>query len=543
MKNLRKLITAIFAVSILFVQGVFAEKTPIENLYEYKLANGLSVFIAENHAVPLVYVEIAVKAGAITQTPENAGLFHLYEHMMFKGNKLYGDAASVQRALNDMGVANWNGTTGGDHVNYFFTIPSDQIEKGLAFWNAAIRSPLMDEKEFESEKKVVLSEIEGDSSDPSSWLSDYYLSTMFPDEPYRLDPSGSFSVVENATIAQMRDMQSKYYIPKNAALFIGGDVNPEETLSLVEKIYGTWSNNGNEAPAKGKQQNTAPFDSVKIAVLPYDKMSSEIASVSVSYRAPDADFALEDTYAADYLCQLFADPDGDFLKTIALKKELQIPDVDYVSGGYGTSRASGAFYMSAMMLNPASDIVSRVKLLEKTIREEALPKVVANKKNFSKKKIEAIARSLHDDDIGISQTATGLLNTLRFWWCCTSEDYYYTYNDKISSVTQNDVKGFVAKYFDGKYPLIIVRLNPSVYEKVKDDFAAIGADEITDGNAAQCGKNRAGKRRPRRKRNLCARRKERGQQQKTRISARHRYIHAEKRNPRVCEERVWRENQ
>ena len=478
--GMRKLFTAVCAVSILFVQAVFAEKTPIENLSEFTLDNGLTVFIAENHTVPLAYVEIAVKAGAITQTPENAGLFHLYEHMMFKGNALYPNAAAVKRALSDMGVSNWNGTTSSDHVNYFFTIPSDQLEKGLAFWNAAIRSPLLDEREFENEKKVVLAEIEGGAADPSSWLSDYYLTKMFPDEPYRLDAGGSFSVVKDATVAQMRDMQSKYYIPKNAALFIGGDVNVEETLALVNKIYGTWSNNGNERPANGKQQNTAPFSSIQIGVLPYDKISSEMVSVSVNYRGPDADFALEDTYAADYLCQLLADPDGAFCQTLVKIAELGIPDVDYVSGGYSTSRAAGNLYFSAVMLNPEQQIGERVLLLEKTVREQILPNIARDKKNFSKKKIEAIARSLRDDDIRVSQTATGLLNTLRFWWCATSEDYYYTYNDKIAGVTSANMQDFVAKYIDGKKPLILIQINPAVYEKVKDSLAAIGAEEIKD---------------------------------------------------------------
>ena len=479
MKNIKRLFTAIVAVSLLFVQSVFAEKTPIENLYEYTLDNGLTVFIAENHTVPLAYIEIAVKAGAITQTPENAGLFHLYEHMMFKGNALYPNAAAVNRALSDIGVAEWNGTTSSDHVNYFFTIPSDQLEKGLAFWNAAIRSPLMDEREFENEKKVVLAEIEGDSSDPQSWMYDYFMTKMFPDEPYRLDAGGSFPVVKNATIAQMRDMQSKYYIPKNAALFIGGDVNPEETLELVNKIYGSWSNNGNERPSNGKQQNTEPFDEIQIAVLPYDKVSSEIVNVEVVFRGPDADFNLEDTYAADYLCQLLADPDGAFLQTLVNTKELQIPDVDYVSGGYGTSRAAGEIYFESVMLNPEEDLANRVLLLEKITREKILPNIAKDKKNFSKKKIEAIARSLSDDDIKIAQTATGLLNTLRFWWCATSADYYYSYNDKISSVTSLDMQNFVAKYIEGKKPLIIISLNPEVYAKVKDSLFAIGAEEIT----------------------------------------------------------------
>ena len=102
---------------LLFVAGISclsADKV-------YKLDNGLKLFVEENHSVPLTYIEIAVKCGSYTQTEETAGLFHLYEHMMFKGNSLYKDASSVNRALSDMGVSEWNGTTGLECVNYFFT--------------------------------------------------------------------------------------------------------------------------------------------------------------------------------------------------------------------------------------------------------------------------------------------------------------------------------------------------------------------------------------------------------------------------------------
>src|SRR5574344_1326252 len=129
----------------------FAEKTPVENLYEYKLDNGLELFVMENHAAPLTYIEIAVKAGGIAQTKETAGLFHLYEHMMFKGNSKYPTAAAVQRAINDMGVASWNGSTGAEYVNYFFTVPSHLTKEGLEFWSAAIRDPLFDSKELDNE--------------------------------------------------------------------------------------------------------------------------------------------------------------------------------------------------------------------------------------------------------------------------------------------------------------------------------------------------------------------------------------------------------
>lgn len=74
MKRFFSLIFCVFSVL-----AAFAEKTPVKSLFHYELENGLSLFVAENHSVPLSYIEIAVRCGAYTQTAENAGLFHLYE--------------------------------------------------------------------------------------------------------------------------------------------------------------------------------------------------------------------------------------------------------------------------------------------------------------------------------------------------------------------------------------------------------------------------------------------------------------------------------
>ncbi len=316
------------------------------------------MFVAENHTVPLVYIEIAVRAGAITQTPQTAGLFHLYEHMMFKGNMLYQDAASVNRALANLGVASWNGTTGVNHVNYFFTIPSDKIEEGLAFWNAAIRFPLMDEQELQNEKKVVLSEIEGGKTDPGKIYYEYVRSTLFPNAPYKLDSGGSFDVVKNATVEQLKQIQAEYYIPSNAGLFIGGDVTAEEAFALSERIFGTWKNPKQIENTKTVQQNKSPLQSPQFSVMPYDKIANELSQIVIQFRGPDSDFDLQDTYATDYLISLLNEPDSPFIQRLYKNKEFKIPDFNNSWAQYGTTRANGLIEFGTVVAYPLEDLAA-----------------------------------------------------------------------------------------------------------------------------------------------------------------------------------------
>lgn len=479
MSKIRSIKSALAAVLLVLAGAfAFADKTPVANLYQYELDNGLTLFVNENHNVPLAYIEIAVKAGATTQTPETAGLFHLYEHMMFKGNELYPDAASVQKAISDLGVADWNGTTGIDHVNYFFTVPSYELESGLAFWNAAVRTPTMDPAELENEKKVVLAEIEGELSEPISGFYGYMDKTLFADAPYRMSPGGAPATVSNATVAQMKDMQSKYYIPANSALFVGGDVNPDEVYALVNKIYGDWSNNGNEAPKAAPQISKNPLQNVEYAVLPYDQMSPYYADVEIIWRGPDTDYDLNDTYAADYLVNLFGDPAGKFKTSLSNNEALGIPDVDYVWGSYGTTRGTSYFDFGAYMLSPEQSLVERADMLLSEVTK-SVNEVANDKSQFASSKVKKIVTKINDDNTRNAETATGMLSNLRFWWTVTNPEYYYTYANTLGKVKQKEAQAFVNKYINETKPLVVVLVNPEIYELTKDEYLAKGYKELS----------------------------------------------------------------
>lgn len=460
----------IVALCILFCASFsgFADKV-------YKLDNGLKLFVEENHSVPLTYIEIAVKCGSYTQTEETAGVFHLYEHMMFKGNSLYKDAASVNRALSDMGVAEWNGTTGLECVNYYFTVPKDMTRTGLEFWNAAIRFPLLDKKEFEDEKKVVISEINGSAGEPDHILMKKRTELIFADGPFTMSPSGTERSVQQATIKQLKDMQKKFYIPNNAALFVGGDVDPDEVYKMVKEIFGSWKK-GKDPFAQGMVRHEKnPFLEPKLCVMPYDKMSDQLAQILVEFRGPDAAYDLEDTYAVDILSNLMANPAGTFKQSLVQDPLIGIPDTDYTGGGYQTRKTCGVLNFYGLVVQPELDMAERALYFAENL-SSVLEKTCSS---VSEKDLEKICNRLVDDDIIATQTATGYLSTLRFWWTTCGEDYYYNYNKNMGKVGKTELSCFVEKYVKGKNPLITVLVSPAVYEQTKADFEKHGFEEIT----------------------------------------------------------------
>lgn len=483
MKKICLILSVLFLTSVCFAKGT-KDKNKIyqiaPNTYTSKLENGITVFISENHSVPLAYIEIAVRAGAITQTKENAGLFHLYEHMMFKGNSLYKNSAAVQKALSDMGTASWNGTTGLECVNYYFTIPKKELKKGLEFWSAAIREPLMDKDEFEIEKKVVISEIQGQYTNPDRLISKYIRDTFYCDAPWQVDPSGSVENVSNATVDDLLAIKNKFYIPENAALFIGGDVNADEVIKMVSEIYGDWSNNGVELAQIEEcvlPQNKAPFDKPKYVVIPYDKISPQIAKIEIMYRGPDSDTERDDTITADCFHSYLNDPQSDYVQKFISDRMLLIPNPDYLYSGYSTRRRTGVISFDFYITKPETNLPERVKYANNEVYSyltDAITKKTIVASSFKVK----INQRVKDDAVYEAETSTSILNALRYNWITNDISYYINYIYKIQCVKDKDIVSYVNKYITDKNPLVLVYVNSNLYNSMKEEFKKSGFEEL-----------------------------------------------------------------
>ena len=501
--NLKKSISLFFVLSALTF--VFAESTSFPGLYRYKLDNGLELFVAENDSAPLAYIEIAVRAGAVTQNPQNAGLFHLYEHMMFKGNAKYADQQTFTDAANEMGRINENGSTGIDRVNYFFTVPASLVRRGLEFWSYAVRTPKMDETELENEKAVVISEINAKFTDPAHIRSAALFNTMFPKAPWRLDPSGTPATIKQATAENLREIQENYYVPSNSAIFVGGDVNHEEVFQYVKEIFSDWQNPAESVDFEPAGSKT-PLLRDKKMVFVDSGCSDDIMYAAYYLRGPDGETDSADTFAADVWLNLASDPNGIFASTFVSEKSLGIPESNYIGASYPTMRASGLIGFSAAMLSETSPISSvpetnygfgsidtvktdnlnpaeKADLFLSVLKKKAVPAMVNKDSFFNGKSISFVIQHLEDQRIYELESAGAILSSLSYFWSACGSDYFFSYDKNIANVTEDDVVKFIQKYIQNKNGALIVSVSPGIWKRYKTVFLNHGYEEITAENA------------------------------------------------------------
>jgi zinc protease len=197
-----------------------AQRSELEKIIKRKvLSNGLEVIVVENHGVPLATIEVDVKNGSFTQSPEFAGLAHMYEHMFFRSNSRFPDPEAFVGRAGDLGAV-FNGTTAEERVNYYLTVSADSMDAGIRFLASALLSPLFRQDELERERQVVIGEYDRNESSPFFQLNREMDKLLYPGNYSRKNVIGDRQIILTTTPEKMRTIQRKYYVPKNSVLIV-----------------------------------------------------------------------------------------------------------------------------------------------------------------------------------------------------------------------------------------------------------------------------------------------------------------------------------
>src|SRR6476620_11302741 len=219
-------------------QPVLVEKvtaTPGELVIPYekwRLPNGLTVIVHEDHSDPIVHVDVTYHVGSARETPGKSGFAHFFEHMMFQGSDHVADEEQFKIVSEAGGTL--NGSTNRDRTNYYETVPSNQLEKAL--WLEADRMGfLLDavtQKKFEIQRSTVKNE-RGQNYDnrPYGLQSEVVSKNLYPyGHPYSWLTIGYLEDLNRSNVDDLKNFFLRWYSPNNATLTIGGDVNTVDVM-------------------------------------------------------------------------------------------------------------------------------------------------------------------------------------------------------------------------------------------------------------------------------------------------------------------------
>ncbi|HEY1953018.1 MAG TPA: pitrilysin family protein [Gemmatimonadaceae bacterium] len=436
------------------------QRAELEKIIQRKvLPNGLEVIVVENHGVPLATVEIDVKNGSFTQSPEYEGLAHMYEHMFFRANSTYPEPNQFWDKASDLGAV-FNGTTQEERVNYYMTVPAEKLGDAVGLLASALRGPLFRQDELERERQVVIGEYDRNESSPFFALSRQMDAKLYPGNFSRKDVIGDRQIVLTTTPEKMRTIQNKYYVPNNSVLIVAGDVNPASVFALAERELGNWS------------RGADPFVADPIpAIPPVQKNEGVIVeapvgavTVQVQWQGPSVGQDPKSTYAADVFSDVLNDPQSQFQQRLVDSGLWQAVGVNYY-----TLNHTGPITISGQ--TSPEQLRAALTALYGEIAKFDSPGY------FSSEELEAVKAHRAVTSAFDRERASGFAHTLGFWWSVASLEYYMGYVDYMAQEKISDLQAYARRYILGKPHIAGVLIAPDARQSLKltpDDLVTAG---------------------------------------------------------------------
>jgi zinc protease len=436
-----------------------AQRAELEKIIQRKvLANGLEVIVVENHGVPLATVEVNVKNGSFTQSPEFAGLAHMYEHMFFRANSKFPQPEGFVGYAGDLGAV-FNGTTQEERVNYYITLAADSVNAGIRFLAAALLAPQFRQDELERERQVVIGEYDRNESSPFFRLNQEMDKRLYPGNFSRKNVIGDRQVILTTTPEKMRTIQRKYYVPNNSVLIVSGDVDPAKVFAAAERELGGWK--------KGED----PFVTDPIPPIPALTKNDAViveagvgaVTVFLQWQGPSVGKDPKSTYVADVFSDVLNDPGSNFQQRLVDSGLWQSMGVNYYTlNNVGPITISGQ--------TSPENLRKALAALDAEIRQFNDPGY------FDPTELAAVKAHRAVSSAFDRERASGFAHTLGFWWSVADLEYYMGYVDNMAKQTITDLRAYASKYIVGKPRITGVLIDPASRRSL-----ALTTDELSGG--------------------------------------------------------------
>ncbi|HVX40403.1 MAG TPA: pitrilysin family protein [Gemmatimonadaceae bacterium] len=201
-----------------------------------RLANGLTVLVRRDRSAPVVAIVTYVNAGYFDETDEIVGIAHVLEHMYFKGTPTrgVGEIAKQTKAVGGY----LNAATIYDHTSYYTVLPASGFAQGLDVQADAYARSLIDADELARELEVIIQEAKRKADNPGAVANETLYELLHDRHRIRRWRIGREQGLRELTRDQLLYFYRNFYHPGNTVLSIVGDVDPDEALAEVQRLYG-----------------------------------------------------------------------------------------------------------------------------------------------------------------------------------------------------------------------------------------------------------------------------------------------------------------
>ncbi|MFO8098613.1 MAG: pitrilysin family protein [Salinibacter sp.] len=400
-----------------------------EGIECYRLdANGLRVLLLPQDGASVATSMVTYHVGSRNERTGRTGATHMLEHLMFKGTERFHkrNGTSIFETLQRVG-AEVNASTWVDRTNYYEMLPTEHLPLAFDIEADRMRNALIDPQDLESERTVILNELDRNQNDPVSRLFDEVWGAAFVAHPYHHPTIGWRSDIEGMTAQDLRSFYDAYYWPNNATLSVVGRFDRQDVLSEVAEHFGRLEPARHEIP-----QVTTDEPEQRGARRVTVKQDGQLGAVLMGYKSPPA--TRPDSDVLDILARILASGKGSRLFQ-------RCTDQGMTSDVFGMNfrlRDPGLFSVFAY-LSPESNHQE----VEAAIRDEieAIRADGVTQHELDRARTQLRAQTAFDRD-GSMRVASQLNEAL----AAGDWKLYTQYLDRLTNVTTEDVQRVARTY-------------------------------------------------------------------------------------------------
>ena len=463
--------------AILLISSIVSVSAQLrEGLTEYKLENGLTVMLWEDHDQPDVTGYVVVRAGAVDEPAEYTGLAHYLEHMLFKGTQKIGaldweaekpiydsiialydqycettdpeqreklatqiNECSMREAkvsstedffnlLDIIGAEGVNAFTSFDVTAYHNSFPEAEMYRWLTIFSDRLIDPVF--RTFQAELENVFEEYNMYANNPSSQASKQLMQDIYKGSPYERDVIGHPEHLKNPRLSKLIEFYNTWYVPNNMALILVGDFDAEAAKPMIAETFSRLQ--PKELPARPSYPEVQLTGS-KHYNLGY---SPQIAWVYPGVKANDPDQEV-----LQFVCNLLSNGQTGLLDKITIDGEVQ-----YAGVGLDARRNTGRIIVQAVPYYDANQqMFESDKATEKIVMKE-IDKIKAG--DISDEMIASLKRMYAQSYKVANESSASKMNWLlsAFMYNMPLEQVLNA-NDHIQALTKEEIVRVAKKYF------------------------------------------------------------------------------------------------
>lgn len=431
MKGIIKYIYVFIAVctlsSVLKAQNMPAAfKVPV---YEkFTLPNGLSIYLMEQHEVPVISVSAIIPAGAIYDGTKS-GLASLTASGLQYGTKTY-SKTKIEEELDFIG-ASMDTYASKESAGLSAKFAAKDAEKVLPILKEVLADPIFDNEEFEKERKRVLTNLEQAKQSPRNVINSYWDKFIFSDHVYSNPISGSPQTVGKFSVEDLKNFYRANYAPQGSALSVVGDFKSADMKMRLKNLFAGWKKN---VSAQKNQAGIAvtPLQSARVLLVNKDDARETTFLIGgLGIRRDNPDFV-----AIEVVNTVFG---GRF--TSWLNDELRVNSgLTYgANSRFNPLKNSGTFAISTFTATKSTEaaIDKALEVLDSLHKKGIDEKTLSSAKNYVKGQFPPRYET--------AGQLAGLLTQM--FWYGFNESYINNFQSNVDGLTAAKAKEIINKYF------------------------------------------------------------------------------------------------